>query len=216
MGMFSWIDVTGKENIEMSDNNVVLLIPQEQRGAVEQAFGVKLTDRGIEGSYDGYGRVHGIDVYDVCAFLNIICTTDEQYEQLSFRNVLTSDTKEFADTVRNHYVGNFVGKGAFKTIRDIREWFKKLEEERNSYVEFRGIGIDLGCRDEDNAALPYPIKLTVTKGYTYENSAFSMGDPEQGFYKYSMGSKRGAKILNREEDTRNKILENLMERAANQ
>lgn len=43
--------------------------------------------------------------------------------------------------------------------------------------------------------LPYPVKLTVSKDYTYENSNFSMYDTEQGFYKYTADSRRDKKLL---------------------
>ena len=56
------------------------------------------------------------------------------------------------------------------------------EEMKEKYGKnyLREIGIDIGCYDEDNAALKYPIKI-VTKKMDYENVAPSPGDPYQGW-----------------------------------
>lgn len=173
MGMFSWIDVTGDENICDSDDKVVCLIPEEHKDAVSKIFGIELGKTGIEGKYDGYGRVETggkeIDVYDITPFLNICCTTDKQYDLITYRLVFSDKTKEVADSVRNAYK-----EGKINSIEDIYAL---------AIVEFREIGIDLACYDEDNAKLPYPIKMTVSDYQTYENSSFSMSDPNQGFCK---------------------------------
>ena len=49
------------------------------------------------------------------------------------------------------------------------------------YFEYRYIGIDIACWDEDNAAIKYPIKITHTPNAVYENSNPSLGDPNQGW-----------------------------------
>ena len=46
----------------------------------------------------------------------------------------------------------------------------------------REIGIDIACLDEDNARLPYPIKICKTNGHLYNELPASMGDPGQGCY----------------------------------
>jgi hypothetical protein len=49
----------------------------------------------------------------------------------------------------------------------------------------RGLGIDIGCYDEDILKLKYPLKLVSAsfKG-TYEDlDKPSFGDPDQGFFK---------------------------------
>lgn len=52
-------------------------------------------------------------------------------------------------------------------------------------TEIRSIGIDIACYDEDNASLPYPIKITSKKtGICYEELPPSKWDPEQGLCEY--------------------------------
>ncbi len=204
MGMFAWLDVNLKENITLNDDKVTLLIPKEHRGTVEMAFNISLTDRGIEGRYDGYGHVWDIDVYDICAYLNVICTTDEQYRDVVFRNKMSPNIKELADNIRNHYAGNFIGRDALKTIDDIYRFCGNKDK-------FREIGIDIVCGNRLNAFLPYPVKLTVSKDYTYENSNFSMYDTEQGFYKYTVDNRKYKKLLIKAKKDQDIILKEMEE-----
>lgn len=175
--MFSWIDVTGNENICDSDDKTILLIPKDHREEVADFFSVELGETGIEGRYDGYGRVKGVDVYDVAAFLNICACNDEQFEYVKSR--VNNNTALDMEKLRQAYKEDF-----FDSIGE----FDQIAEELNLLgaflgKEFRSYGITLACYDEDNARLPYPIKLTVSDKQTYENSYFSMGDPNQGFSK---------------------------------
>ncbi len=194
MGMFSWIDVTGNENICDSDDKTILLIPKDHREEIADFFGVELTDTGIEGRYDGYGRVKGIDVYDVAAFLNICVCNDEQFEYV--KRSVGSNTARDMEKIRQAYK-----EGFFESIRDFGEIAEELNLSGSSLGfenEFRSYGITLACYDEDNARLPYPIKLTVSDKQTYENSYFSMGDPNQGFCKTTR--ERLDAVTYREED----------------
>lgn len=184
MGMFSWIDVDGTQNITDEDAKVVMLIPNEHRAAVAKVFGAEMTDRGIEGKYDGYGSVvdkNGVetDVYDAMTFVNICLTSDEQYADIAYRNHFSGETKAVAESVRQAYKD-----GKIATKADLLGMV-----EGTGVGELRTIGIDIACYDEQNARIPYPIKWTVNDSKTYENSNFSMSDPNQGFYKVNVAEK---------------------------
>ena len=45
----------------------------------------------------------------------------------------------------------------------------------------RIIGIDIACYDEQNASLPYPIKIVHNGNIPYEQALPSMSDPDQGW-----------------------------------
>lgn len=177
MGMHSWIDVYGKENITDSDAKVVMLIPKQKRALVSKFFGVSLGKEGIEGRYDGYGRILMTSIYEVIAFLNV-CSSDEgEYDSLTFSNRLSKDTKAVADSFRKLYKE---GK-----VQSREELISLLDDDE----QLRYLGIDLACYDEDNARLPYQIKITVHDNVSYEDVPFSMGDPGQGFCKVRVSDK---------------------------
>jgi hypothetical protein len=188
MGMFSWVDVDGSQNITDEDEKVILLIPNEHKEAVSKIFGTPIEGNGIEGKYDGYGSVadkNGTesDAYDVMTFINICLTSEEQFNKICFYTSKLhpdecSPMKEVADEARQAYQN-----GEIKSIDD-------LEVIANRFgTEFRVIGITIGCYDEQNARLPYPMKWTLDESLTYENSLFSMSDPNQGFSKTRIADK---------------------------
>jgi hypothetical protein len=53
-------------------------------------------------------------------------------------------------------------------------------EGREISCPLRYLGIDIACYDEDNASLPFPIKIT-TAPYNYEDMGPSESDPNQGW-----------------------------------
>lgn len=62
--------------------------------------------------------------------------------------------------------------------------FPPMKEIDNDTDHNRGLGIDVGCYDQDILKLKYPLKLVSAsfKG-TYEDlDTPSFGDPDQGFY----------------------------------
>ena len=177
MGMFSWIDVTDKENIYDGDPSPTLLLPKEAIDDVADYYGVNaskdnvrgITGRGVTGNYDGYGRIFGYDIHETIAFINICLTTDEDFSAL-------------IDYVKEHNRGSlYTTDELIQNMEDIRQTYKK--EECDIISINRDIGIAIACYDEDNARLPYPIKLTNDKNITYEEATFSMSDPNQGFFK---------------------------------
>ena len=67
----------------------------------------------------------------------------------------------------------------------VRRWAEKVnfgkEKCDRVLVEYRQIGIDIACYNDDNAALPYPIKIAKNPDSVYEECPPSIGDPDQGF-----------------------------------
>lgn len=176
MGFFSWIDVNGKENITDSDDRVHLLIPKEKQDAVKKFFQnayINLFDeRGIVGGYDGYGRISLVDIYDVVTFLNVCISSEIEFQKvLEIAKEDNPDREARFRGLRNGYQNNSI-----ETIYDMYDFL-------GSNDKFREYGIHIGCYPEDNARLPYPIKVTLTDDLTYENSNFSMDDNNQGFFK---------------------------------
>ena len=65
----------------------------------------------------------------------------------------------------------------------MKKWREAIPKNPNYsiHLEYRHIGIDIACYDDDNAALPYPIKIARHKDSIYECCPPSYSDPYQGF-----------------------------------
>ena len=136
MGQFSWLDCkTGKQIVDNKYKKVYLLVPRVFGGGHIE-----------ESCYDGYGRFGGQDVYDLVADWN---------------RKFISQNPDFVLP----YSGSVNKMPGFSTYIDLkksrRQVIEAMKKESNMpWYEWRSIGIDLACYDEDNAALPYPIKIT--------------------------------------------------------
>lgn len=178
MGMFSWIDCNGKNNITDNGKECYLLLPDDPEKRkkfanfiVLHSNIIRFCEQGVRGYYDGYGRIWSVDVYDAVAFFNILESSDEEFEKVKKVN----KRGEFVKTETIELARKLYKEGA----DDLDILTKKLDGE-----EFRCLGISIACYDEDNARLPYPIKITYDERLRYENCQFSMSDPEQGFFYY--------------------------------
>lgn len=158
MGQFSWLDCENKSQI-LDDvyEDVYVLVPKE--------FGGKNIH---ETCYDGYGNFGGKDVYDLVA--------DWNREYLS-------KNPDFVLPFRKTRVSDFPWYPAYADLslsrEDVVKAWKTIGNEL--YTEWRCIGIYLACYDEDNEALPYPIKITHNGNLVYEHEKPSIDDPNQGW-----------------------------------
>ena len=154
MGCFSWIK---------SDTKKPLLIGES---------GYLLSPDGnhiYETWYDGYGRFDGKDVYELVALWNreyIAANPDQKtpYRGIPFRNY--NWWQIFSDlTIKNEDIKSALADA------------KVTASGRG--IELRNIGIDIACYDEDNEALPYPIKICELP-HPYSSQTASESDPSQG------------------------------------
>lgn len=206
---FSWVDVKGKSNITDEDKSSVLLLPKEHIEEVGAFFGLDLSeeDHGISGWYDCQGYIkadNGLDpfrfspkynVLEAVAFVNICCTTDEQYEDVHFHNRYVDNAKEIADEIRKAYKENL--------ISDIDE----IEDIISEYSDksFRDFGFELVGKDRCNARLPYPLKMTTSSVQKYEDCEFSMIDPNNGMRKFNISEDEPEYIMEEGWDENNKF-----------
>lgn len=162
MGSFSWITCDTKERIINGEEiNVYVLVPEEFGG-----------DNIKESCYGGYGIFGEKDIYDLVAIWN-----KDFLEEI------------FNSTNRKHRKDPIIEEIALiykeKTEKDVLKYI----EDHNlpdiyKYSWLRFIGIYLACYDEDNAQLPYPIKIAKSEYAVYEDCDPSPGDPYQGFKDY--------------------------------
>lgn len=109
----------------------------------------------VERCYDGYGMFDGQDIYD------LVVDWNKEYLTEIFDRMLSedphcwgADLKPIAEAYQNDdpdldkIVESIAAKRCDKFLRE--EWK-------------RNVGIAISCEDKNNAALPYPVKITSLK-----------------------------------------------------
>lgn len=161
MGQFSWLDcITGEQVVDNKRRDVYVLVPKEFR----DQYGERIK----EDCYDGYGHFGGYDIYDLVADWN--------------RKALS----EKPDTFLQWHKAKVSEFGWYEAYADLSKSRREVVETMKSDNlpwddEWRWIGIELACYDEDNESLPYPIKITHDFNAVYEDCEPSKGDPHQGW-----------------------------------
>lgn len=158
MGQFSWLDCMNNETqiIDGLELDVFALVPAE--------FGGKNIR---EHCYDGYGHFGSYDIYDLVADWN--------------RKYL-AEHPDFIVPNSEMQVSEFEWYPFYSDLSlSPSDITKKMMEATGKFWEYRWLGIDIACYDKDNAALPYPIKITYNALATYELQPASMSDPNQGW-----------------------------------
>lgn len=121
----------------------------------------------VEKAYYGYGIFGFRDAYDLVAEWN------RQYLKEIYQRLM-------AKTEHNNLFTPMDVIEAYQEKGDnaAQEIAKKYVEKRGThYLKDwkRDIGIDIACWDEDNDALPYPLKIASVMGYTYKELKPSHG-----------------------------------------
>lgn len=193
MGQFSWIySDTNRQLIDDKRADTYLLVPPPFQDKYGKAI--------YESCYDGYGNFGRYDVYDLVAewnreFLSESMLRDKprlenygglySFEKENLRkNGLSEEEIEQRDFEQKQYYYNMAIKRYNVAIERLNDYRNGLTDDEmlSKYGEDwkRIIGIDIACYDEQNASLPYPIKIT-TREMEYENVKPSETDPNQGW-----------------------------------
>lgn len=175
MGQFSWLDcITNEQIIDNKVRDVYVLVPKEFGGGHIK-----------ESCYDGYGHFGLHDIYNLVADWNREYLSKNPNHEFGY----AKKRAKFLEEYKKNYP-DYNEKIDFK-VSD-KEWYKAyadtslpretvVETIRNYFKEWRTIGIDIACYDEDNAVLKYPIKITHDENAVYEDCKPSLGDPNQGW-----------------------------------
>lgn len=171
MGQFSWLySDNGKQMVDGKTADSYLLVPppfQKQYGKFIE-----------EECYDGYGHFDRYDVYDLVtewnrAFLNeemLIKPKREQYGE-----------EKYYQSAMEYFERSVAVLKKYKSGASDKEMNAYCSSIGYEYGEWkRSIGIFIACYDEQNAALPFPIKIT-SKPMEYDSVGASKGDPDQGW-----------------------------------
>lgn len=176
MGQFSWLDCITKEQVvDNKLRDVYVLVPKEFR----KEYGLRI----VEHCYDGYGHFGGYDVYDLVADWNreyLSKHPEYEFGYAKKRAVFVKKYQEKEPEYKEEIDFKVSDKNWYKAYADLSKSREEVAE-TTDYNEWRSIGIDLACYDEDNAALPFPIKITHDANAIYEECEPSPSDPDQGW-----------------------------------
>lgn len=193
MGQFSWIySDTNKQVVDNRYADTYLLVPEP----FQDKYGKAIYER----CYDGYGNFGKYDVYDLIAewnreYLSEAMLRDKpklenfsglyDFEKEDLRNHGYAESEiEIKDFEQKEHYYNLAldrYKITIERLTDYRngtsdeEMFQKYGQDWK-----RSIGIDIACYDEQNASIPYPIKIT-SREMDYEDASPSLSDPNQGW-----------------------------------
>ena len=181
MGQFSWLDcVTEAQIIDDKIKDVYVLIPKEFGGG-----------HIVEHCYDGYGNFGGKDIFDLVADWNRNVLSEKPNFIFPYALERAKRLLEYQNNKDNYSEKIFLQicdepwyKYYSNLNLNIDEIVEKCREDFNKYFDYRYIGISLACYDEDNEALPFPIKITYDATAIYENCLPSKSDLTQGWETY--------------------------------
>ena len=168
MGCFSWMfaNKNNEKNLKIGHKGYLLTPDNECLKAYP---------------YEGYGEFGGYDAYDLVADWNRKYLSEHPEFEVSQHNrrVDEPNTKRVDEFVWYPYYADLS-----LNRKDIVQ--KVLADPKapygNKIYEYRFIGIDIACYDDQNAALPYPIKVVSKNGLKYNEVPASENDPEQGLW----------------------------------
>lgn len=165
MGQFSWIySDNGKQMLDDVEADSYLLVPEP----FQREYGRYIK----ETYYEGYGIMGGYDVYDLVSRWNKEFLTSEIISPKPKRE--ECETERIFKALTDMYNEKISVYEDYKNLSDA----DMKEKYGNDYE--RHIGINIACYDEQNASLPYPIKITsVPCEYRYASP--SVSDPNQGW-----------------------------------
>ena len=165
MGFFSWLDCKTNKSIRIGSHDSYLLIPEQFGGGHYH-----------ESYYRGYGMFGSHDVYEEVAKWN--------RKNLSADMIEAPDRSRWADDEEGQQWYELAVDRYMVRRKRITDYAAGVDDRTMRLLYgadyLRNIGIDIACYDEQNAALPFPIKITHDKNAEYEDYGPSKSDPNQG------------------------------------
>lgn len=175
MGCFSWMfaDKNNEKSLKIYHTGY-LLTPDNKALKAE--------------CYDGYGEFDGQDAYDLVADWNReYLSQHPEFLIPQHGDIYKGQTGEWIKPTPKR-VDEFVWYPYYANLSLSRDEVvsQVLADPDAPYgtslYEYRFIGIDIACYDDQNAALPYPIKIVRNGRVKYNEVPPSNSDPNQGCY----------------------------------
>ena len=177
MGCFSWMfaDKNNEKNLKL-DHKGYLLTPDNKALKAEE--------------YEGFGEFDGHDAYSLVAIWNRRYLSEHpEFEIPQHGNrKWNEETNSWIPIPLTKRIDEY---SWYKYYADMslteKEMMDKIAADEEAkkdliFAELRCIGISIACYDDQNAALPYPIKIVRNGRVKYNEVPASNGDPNQGFF----------------------------------
>ena len=168
MGCFSWMfaDKNNEKNLKL-DHKGYLLTPNNKALKVD--------------AYEGYGEFNGYDAYKLVAIWNRDYLSQHPEFKVPQHNRKTDESKikRIDEYPWYKYYADLN-----LSIQEMMDKIRADEKAKNSliFAELRCIGIEIACYNDQNAALPYPIKIVRNGRCKYNEVPPSNRDPNQGLF----------------------------------
>ncbi len=165
MGLFSWMfaDLDNKENLRI---HMEAHVPCPDGSVIYTC------------RYDGYGHFGGYDIYELAADWNREFLSGNPEYIVPSRRAAVKGSKPNIMRISDFSWYPFYADLSL----DRKEMVERFNKEKGiDWFEYRQIGIEIACYDEDNEALPFPIKICREPGKRYCELPASRSDPEQGY-----------------------------------
>jgi len=135
----------------------------------------------LEDDYCGYGEFGGHDIYDLLADWNRKYLAEHPEFMIPQHGYHWSEECGVYVHAAPQRVDEFQWYPMYADLSKSREEIEQaMQKMTTTGWEYRYIGIEIGCYDDQNRVLPYPIKL-VEYPVPYAAAAASNSDPEQGW-----------------------------------
>lgn len=176
MGCFSWMfaDKNNEKNLKIDHKGYLLTPSNETLKACP---------------YEGYGEFDGYDVYDLVAIWNRdYLSKHPEFEVPQHGGKWDEETGSWVSNPKTKRIDEYPWYKYYANMSlTVKEMMDKIAEDEEVkkflvFVELRCIGIEIACYDDQNAALPYPIKIVSKSGIKYNEVPASETDPNQGFW----------------------------------
>lgn len=161
MGCFSWMfaDYANLRNLKLGEKGYLCCPDNQYLCAAD---------------YDGVGIFGGQDVYDLVADWNRKFLS--QNPDFAILKDVKEKNKKLLPVSQAPWYAAYADLS--KTREEVVDFYKQTTGQ--TFVEWRYIGIEIACYNEQNAKLRFPIKVTKTCKCGYDMLPASMSDVTQG------------------------------------
>ena len=190
MGSFSWIycdmgEITDRKKIRKKQRMIIghpgsVLFPEEFGGKDSQIDVTRYAD---------YGRFFDRKTHKTIDIYELVADWNRRYLAEHPEHILPKRVGRNGSGRVDEFVWYPFYTDLSLTKEEVcKKWLEAMNAGKTGddrcprcWTEYRNIGINIACYNEDNASLKYPVKIARNPESVYEECPPSLNDPWQGF-----------------------------------